>query len=330
MAKTDGLGSTLLWATYLGGETNLDTVWGIAVDNAHAVYVAGQTSSSDYPTTAGAFSQMKTPSGNGFVTKLLPNASGLVWSTYLSSCCNGSGHEWALAVDVAGNAFSIGSANEKNFPVTPDAYQSTCVCNGFAGDTHFTKWDAFGTTLLYSTWIGGNDSDYFPEIALDAAQDPHIAIQSYSSNMPTTAGAYDTTPNGDLDIVVAKFDLMPQPWIVLGGGKAGTSDVPNLAGGGVLVPGTPMKLAIRGAAKNAGALLFAGLNLLNAPAFGGTFVPSPDIVLPLVTDTSGGIDINVLWPSAPAGVPLYLQVWIADPGATLGCSATNALELTSQ
>ncbi len=330
VAKMNGLGSHLLWATYLGGDSNLDAVWGIAVDPSHAVYAVGQTASVDFPTTQGAFDSTFSPGFDGFVTKLLPGGSGPVWSTLIGSCCGGSGIETDLAVDRAGNVTSGGTSNEPNFPTTPDAIQPNYTGPFPSGDAHLTKYDAFGSALLYSTWYAGTNTDFFSHVEMGPDQNPHLALESYSSNIPVTPGAFDTTYGGGEDVVVAKFTLPPMPWEVLGGGKTGAKDTPNLAGGGWLTPGSAGRISLRGAEKNSSALLFAGLTAINAPILGGTFVPSPQILLSLTTDASGGLDLPFVWPNVSSGIDLYVQVWVADVGATLGYSATNGLKLTSQ
>ncbi len=331
VAKMNGMGTHLLWATYLGGDEGYDTVWGLAIDAAGAVYAAGQTDSDDFPTTPGVFAEVD-GGARGFVTKLLPNGCGLAWSTYFgTTCCGGGSALWDIAVDSAGNAHVTGSANEPALPVTPDAFQPTYTGPFPSGDVFLTKFDAFGEALIYSTWFAGTSTDDFSKIALDPIpQHPIIALRSTSVDIPVTPGAYDTTNEGSTETVVAKFDLPLLPWKVMAGGKAGGADIPNLAGDGGLTPGSQARLSIRGAAPTATTLLFAGFTTIDAPALGGTFVPSPDIVVALATDASGGIDLPFIWPNAPPGIDLYLQAWITDPGALFGWSATNAIQLTSQ
>jgi Beta-propeller repeat len=106
---------TVVYSTYLGGGNGIDNGQGIAVDATGAAYVTGNTASTNFPTTAGAF---QTAHGGGFydafVTKLNPAGSGLVYSTYLG----GSGDEYgqAIAVDAAGAAYVTGNTSSTNFP----------------------------------------------------------------------------------------------------------------------------------------------------------------------------------------------------------------------
>lgn len=107
-------------------------------------------------------------------------------STYLSACCGGSTQQFDAVVDSAGNVTSVGSSNEPNFPTTPDALQPTYNGGQTSADAHLTKFDAFGETLVYSTYFGGGANDNLPVVALDSAQDPVIALRSSSSTIPVT------------------------------------------------------------------------------------------------------------------------------------------------
>lgn len=330
VVKMRGDGASLAWATYLGGANNSETVWAIDIDAARAVYVCGQTASNDFPTTAGAFSNVMAGPHDGFVTKILPGGSGLVWSTYIGSCCGGGGYEEDLTVDVAGNVVTVGFSNEPNHPTTPDAFQPHYIGPFPDSDSHMTKFDAFGTTLVYSTWLAGTGTDYNSKVELSNLHDPILVLQSYSTNFPVTPGAYDSTANGSNDVVVAKFDLTLLPWRVVAGGKPGAKDWPNLAGAGPLTPGSMNRIKLVGAPSMTPAVLFVGFAELHAPVLGGTFVPTPDLILPISTDGSGGIDLPFQWPNVPTGITLSLQVWVADLAAAGGWTASNALRMIAQ
>lgn len=333
VAKLNDLGSELVWSTYLGGAegAGTDSVNGLAVDAAGAVYVSGETSSLDFPVTPGAFDVSTSGSGDGFVAKLLASGTGLIWSTYISACCGGAvTSQWDLEVDSAGNAISVGYSNQPNFPTTPDAFQPAYIGSFPSSDAHLTKFDAFGEMLVYSTYFGGNGSDTQPYIGLDAGEDPLIGFRSGSSTIPTTPGAYDNSYAGASDSVAVRFDLSLLPWKVMGGGLTGSIDTPNLAGRGALTPGSPARLSVRGAAASSPASLIAGVVAANLPFKGGTMVPFPTIIVPLATNALGSLDLPFTWVSVPPGINLYVQIWIKDLGAATGFSATNALRMTSQ
>jgi hypothetical protein len=150
------------------------------------------------------------------------------------------------------------------------------------------------------------------------------------SGFPVTPGAYDTTFNGSTDASVVKFDLELLPWLVMGGGLKGAVDTPNLAGTGKLIPSTPARVSVRGAAASAPASIIVGLAAANLPFKGGTMVPFPTLIVTLATNVQGSLDLPFTWTGVPAGINLYIQVWIKEVGAPTGFSATNALRMTSQ
>jgi len=106
--KLNADGSALVYSTYLGG-SKVDMASGIAVDTGGNAYVAGSTDSTDFPTTPGAFRAVP---GGGFITKLDPAGSSLVYSTYLNAPIG------AIAVDAQGNAYVTGTAGT-DFQTTP-------------------------------------------------------------------------------------------------------------------------------------------------------------------------------------------------------------------
>src|SRR5439155_1437094 len=123
VTKLNPTGATLVYSTYLGGSGS-DEGRSIAVDASGNAYVTGNTVSSNFPTTAGAFQTKIGSSGffDAFVTKLNPTGAALVYSTYLG----GSGRDEGvgIAVDTAGNAYVTGVTVSSNFPTTAGAFQT--------------------------------------------------------------------------------------------------------------------------------------------------------------------------------------------------------------
>jgi hypothetical protein len=193
----------LSWATYLGGST-FDQGSGIAVDAAGNAYVTGLTGSSDFPGTAG--SPIQSAHGgdhDAFVTKLNAAGTALVYSTYLGS--NGVDAGDAIAVDAAGNAYVTGNTNSSNFPGTAgSAIQSTF---GGRRDAFVTKLNAAGTSLLYSTYLGGSGDDVGRGIAVDQAGNAYVVGFTSSPSFPGTAGsAIQSTLRGGEDAFVTKLN----------------------------------------------------------------------------------------------------------------------------
>jgi beta-propeller repeat-containing protein len=193
VAKINATGSGLVYSTYLGGngdELN-DFLAGIAVDAAGNAYVAGSTRSTDFPTTAGAFQSVHSGAfDNAFVTKLDPAGSTLVYSTFLGESL---GH--GIAVDANGNAYVTGTV-QGAFPTTPGSFQPN---GGGAVDAFVTKLDFTGTTLVYSTRLGGGSFESGQAIAVDAAGNAYVTGDTRSTNFPTTPGAFQPTFGGALN-----------------------------------------------------------------------------------------------------------------------------------
>ena len=196
----------LVYSTYLGA-TQTDVIKDIALDGAGNAYVSGQTFSSDFPTTAGAFDRTCggcTVSSDDFVAKINAAGSALVYSTYLGGSSVDS--SLGIAVDSAGNAYAAGFTQSSDFPVTASAFRSTLKGSQ---DGTLTKLDPNGASLLYSTYFGGRAKDQALKVALDGSARAYITGFALSNDLPTTPGAFQTVFGGGTgrgDAYVAKFD----------------------------------------------------------------------------------------------------------------------------
>jgi hypothetical protein len=200
VTKINSAGSALVYSTYLGGSGN-DFGSGIAVDRSGNAYIAGQTGSSNFPVTPGAFQTTLNGANNLFVTKINPAGSALVYSTYLG----GSGYDdgYGIAVDSSGNAHVTGSTSSTNFPVTPGAVQTTY--GGGTSDAFVTEINPTGMALVYSTYLGGSSYDYGTGIAVDSTGDAYVTGYTASTNFPVTPSAFQTAYGGDQDAFVTKI-----------------------------------------------------------------------------------------------------------------------------
>jgi uncharacterized protein (TIGR03437 family) len=194
----------LRYATYLGGSAE-ETAAGIAVDASGSAYVAGTTSSVDFPAAGG----VQPAAGGGkdvFVTKLAAGGSGIVYSTYLGGSLDDVGA--GIAVDSAGNAYLTGNTLSANFPTTPGAYQPTSggPAAGAYGDAFVARLDATGAKLLYSTYLGGGGDDAGFAIAVDAAGNAYVTGVTFSVNFPIAAGAFRKYLSGAADAFVARLN----------------------------------------------------------------------------------------------------------------------------
>jgi uncharacterized repeat protein (TIGR01451 family) len=202
VTKLNPTGSGFVYSTYLGG-SNDDVGFGVAVDTAGNAYVTGDAGSTDFPTTAGAFQPTYGGSEDAFVTKLNPAGSALVYSTYLGGSSQDLG--LSIAVDTSGNAYVTGFASSAEFPTTLGAIQTTNN-SGFVA-----KFDSTGSALVYSTHFGGFNRG----IALDTSTNPNAYVTGFtptpSTDLPTTPGAFQTTPGGGGDAFVGKIAAFNTP-----------------------------------------------------------------------------------------------------------------------
>ncbi len=203
VAKLNPSGSALVYSTYLAGATGN----GIAVDSNGNAYVTGDAGPLTFPTTAGAF--QTAPTGyDAFITKLNPSGSALVYSARFGG--NLDDFSRGIALDASGNAYITGwtvcRSTICTFP-TVNAFQPNFA--GGNNDAFVTKIDSSGSSLLYSTYLGGGKiingtEDWGEAIAVDNTGSAYVTGYTYSPDFPVTVGAFDTSRAG-LDAFVTKF-----------------------------------------------------------------------------------------------------------------------------
>jgi hypothetical protein len=189
VAKLSPNGSSLVYATYLGGsEGEAANQGAVALDGSGNAYIAGGTHSADFPTTAGAYqTALNNPnqgfgSFDGYVVKL--NGTGaLVYSTFLG----GSFFDGIYAIDVdgAGNAYVTGTTLSNDFP-TQNAIKSA------QDDSFVAKLNAAGSALVYSTYFGGNLFDIPEGIAVDSSGSAYVTGMTGSSDFPIVNAVQST------------------------------------------------------------------------------------------------------------------------------------------
>ncbi len=186
ITKLNSSGSSLVYSTFIGGDST-GLVSSITTDASGNAYITGMTTSSNYPTTKGAYQTTFDSVGDAFVTKLNPTGSDLVYSTFIGGSMTAG---MSMAVDASGNAYITGMTQSSTYPTTNGAFQTTCP----GGQPAFvTKLNSTGSALVYSTFIGGSESDGGHSIAIDASGNAYITGETWSSNYPTTSGAFQTS-----------------------------------------------------------------------------------------------------------------------------------------
>ena len=196
VAKINPAGSALVYSSYLGG-TGGDSGYGIAVDGAGNAYVTGTTYSTDFP-TMNPLQGANAGGRDAFIAKINPAGSGLVYSTYFGG--SGSDRGTGIAVDSAGNAYVTGVTSSTDFP-TANPLQPA---NGGATDVFVSKINAWGSALVYSTYLGGSGNDLGAGIAVDSSGNAYVAGTTFSGNFPTKNPFQPA--NRDIDAFVAKIN----------------------------------------------------------------------------------------------------------------------------
>ncbi len=194
--------TTLIYATYLGG-LGIDWGYGIAVNNVGEAFITGWTGgvwsgTSGFPVTAGAY--QTTPSTSNFhtfVTRLNASGTAAIYSTYICGT-NVSDQGYDIAINSANEAFVTGVTGV-GFPTTAGCFQPSPVVGGWGG-AFVTKLNANGTSLIYSSYLGGSSGNYGYGIAVDASGAAYVTGETGAwvnnppnyTDFPITAGAYMT------------------------------------------------------------------------------------------------------------------------------------------
>jgi hypothetical protein len=183
VTKLNPTGSTLIYSTYLGGSFDEAFSYGntgdIAIDPAGHAYVTGWTESLDFPVHNAIQPYFKVYV-DVFVSKLTPDGSAFIYSTYLAGQGGQVGR--GIAADGAGHAYVTGFSSSPGFPTTPGSFQP--VKNG-ESDAFVSKIEPDGSALAYSTFLGGENSDHAGSIAVDVAGSVFVSGVTISLSFPT-------------------------------------------------------------------------------------------------------------------------------------------------
>jgi hypothetical protein len=209
--ELDASGASLIYSTFLGGG-QYESTSSLNLDAAGNAYVVGHTASADFPTTPAAFDTTCGVYGawcvpsppwppynlDGFVTKLNPSGSALVYSTF----AGGEGFDQVndVAVDASGSAYVSGITWSTDFPTTGDAFDQTRGADG--ADAFVLKFNSTGTALLYGTYLGGTEHENGGGIAVGAANQIYLTGETESTDFPTAMQGGGTMSGGSQAFVV--------------------------------------------------------------------------------------------------------------------------------
>jgi uncharacterized protein (TIGR03437 family) len=381
-------GSRILYSTFIGGSSTscsggsacIDVYGGsaatsVAIGSGGSIVIAGQTTATNFPVSTGVF---QTSCGcsyqapTGFVTSFSA-AGALNWSTYLGGSGGGLPYQFttsmgiaALAVVADGSVVVAGTTVLSDFPVTPNAFQTTALSTQipFADNLFVSRLNSTGTSLLYSTFLGGSFTQALSGLALDAQGNIWVGGSTASSDFPVLPGSlslgdtfvveFDPTlakllgsqllPNGIGD---RAFTFSPASEEILlgstgslltlpGSGASGTTvfGITNSAAytvSGVVAPGELVTIYGIGLDPNPPAVASLDSTGRIAPGIGGTQVLFGGTAAPLLY--AGPNQINAIVPFGVAGdVSTPIQIVTASGGReTFPISiASAAPELISQ
>ncbi len=220
VAKYSPGGTSLVYLTYLGGSGD-DRATGIAADSNGYAYICGQTSSANFPLAAPLQAKLK-GGRDAFVARIGPAGNTLPFSTYYG----GSGTDYAtgIALDYYKSIYVTGATNSTDFP-TKTPYQAT---NHGGYDAFLFKLVSSGTTVTYSTYLGGSHDDIANAIAVDYMSNPYITGGTWSSDFPL-ASPVQALPGGQQDAFVTRFDPLGSGlrWSTYLGGNSGGYGYPE-------------------------------------------------------------------------------------------------------
>ena len=199
VTKIHASGSFLMYSTFLGGGDR-DMIRGLAIDSTSSVYVAGFTASDDFPVVNPLQPQLG-GDYDAFVTRLSPAGSAFTFSTYLGG--SSTDVAWDLALDIQGSIYISGLTQSADFPVVRPL--SSEFGSGVNGDAFVTKLSAGGSSVLYSTFLGGDWLDIGRGLAVDAAGSAYITGSTFTPGDFPTVNAFQPQFGGAIDAFVAKI-----------------------------------------------------------------------------------------------------------------------------
>lgn len=324
VTKLNPSGSGLVYSTFIGGSGDEEGM-SLAVDSTGSAYMAGYTTVvARFPATAGGYRSSSSGGTDAVVVKLNPAGSALVYSAALGGA--GDDLPWAVAVDAQGNAYVAGQTTSTGFPVTQGAYQST---SRGSDDAFVSKLNPAGSSLVYSTVIGGSLADRAYGMALDSRGYVYLTGRTYSTDFPTTADAQKKTLSGSWDAFVCQLNDTSSSLLYstyLGGSATETGNAIALdASGSAYIAGGTSSIDFQTTPGPYQMALLGGLDayIVKITDFGGGGVTPPPVrTIAVVSGNNQSATVGTALPN-----PLIVEVKDGSTfvsGATVTFTATNA------
>ncbi len=294
VAKLNAAGTTLLYATYIGG-TNGETFLGefasdLAVNATGEAIACGTSTASNFPTTAGAFQTNRKGTRDGFVLKLAASGSSLVFSTYLGG--GGSENATGVALLGTGEVYVTGDTSSSNFPFTANAFdkalQGPGVFDGFVAVLN-----AAGSAVTYASYLGGTANDLGLGIDVDASGRAYVTGQSDSTDFPVSPGAFNTTSNGGQDIVALKINPV--------GAGGSVPEFSTYLGGDAVEAGNAIAVGQDGSVYIAGGVKSANFPITPG-AYDSLYSGSGEAFVARLTSNGGGLMYSTFLGGNGAGI----------------------------
>jgi hypothetical protein len=319
-----GAGS-LAFTRSIGGSSD-DRATALALDTSGDVFVAGVTSSGDFPVTGGAFDATYSGSDDLVLMKLRRSDGSTLYSTYFGGSAAETPPE-GIAADSSG-CYLVGRTSSSDLPLTSGAHDRVL---GGAGDGFLACLRAAGgglSDLVYSSYFGGAQADSATEVEVQAAAGiPFVVGSTDSTDLPATAGALATTSSGSTEVFVAGFSV---PYCTANPNSA------SAIGAGIAFVGSPklsdncLSLETWGCPANKPGIFFHGALQTQVPFGAGVLcIAGSSMRLPVLTTSAQGEASQVLSASAfQPGTARNFQFWFRDP-VTIGPSfnLSNAVQV---
>jgi hypothetical protein len=224
IAKVAAAGNQLIFCTYLGGSID-DRAYALALDRWNNIYVAGATSSRNFP-AVNAVQPHLNGGEDAFAAELNPAGTALIFSTYLGG--SGTDQAYGIGLNRQGNVFVTGDTQSTDFP-TVKPFQAE---SGGGQDAFLVKLGVSGSGILYSSYLGGNGDDHAAALAVDSTGAVVVTGSTFSSNFPVV-DAFQPQTGGNQDAFITKVNASGTALVfsTYAGGTGGTPGLPEYGSG---------------------------------------------------------------------------------------------------